>query len=178
MSSYDGVMSSLIDVVPRRSIPEPVRITNWPLRDDGVRAWLMVGGLVLVSALAAAVADRMLVGCVTLAALALSVWRLWFPVTFDFSSRGVVQTCWKRQRRITWSQIPRYEVLSRGVLLSADEEPTPLAPLRSIYVGWHGQRDELLHLLEFFVGGRLPAEQTSAGPEAAITPTHDKLQPH
>jgi hypothetical protein len=146
------MMVSSPDIARPRHAPEPVRITNWPLMDDGLTAWAMVAGMIAVGAIAGAVAGSPFMGVITILALAISVWRLWFPITFDFSSRGVVQTCWRRQRRIPWPQIARYEVLSRGVLLSADEEPAPLAPLRSIYVSWNEQRDELVRLLEFFLG--------------------------
>ena len=134
-----------------RSHPEPVRVTNWPLKEERWTACFLIVAILSAAAFVLATTGSPIVAIFTLGAFAVSVWRLWLPVTFDFSHRGIVQTCWKRQRRIPWSHVARYEVLVHGVLLSADSERTVLSPLRSIYVRSDGQRSELVELLEYYL---------------------------
>ena len=164
-------MSSSTEIPRSRIPPEPVRITNWPIQDEGPWSWLTAGGLAAVALLAGAVSTSLLMGIAVFVALALSVWRLWVPVTFEFNSRGVTQDCWGRRRRIPWIDVAHYEVLSSGVLLSADRNRVPLAPLRSICVQWHGQRNELLNVLEFFV-----SEEQAESPQPESQPEPPSTQ--
>ena len=131
--------------------PLPLRITNWPLRDERLPAWLTVLGVLLAAAWVASLTASWPRGMAALLALTLSLWRLWCPVTFEFGQRGIVQICCWHQRRIPWSRIVRFEVRSRGVVLSPDPEPTTFSSLRSLHVQWNGQRDALLRVLEKYV---------------------------
>lgn len=131
--------------------PEPLRIVNWPLKDERWSSGCMLAAMAAAGFTVMSITGSVILGLFTFAAFGVSVWRLWLPVTFDFGQRGIVQTCWKRQRRIPWPQVARYEVLAHGVLLSADADRTVLSPLRSIYVRWNKQKDELLEQLDFFL---------------------------
>jgi hypothetical protein len=147
-----------------------VRITNWPLRDDGWSAWAMVAAIPIVGLLVGGISSSVAVGLFTSAAFAVSLWRLFVPVTFDFGSRGIVQTLRKGRRRIPWNHVARYGVLSHGVLLSPDPEQTALAPLRSTYVRWNDQRAELIAVLDFYLNRKNRFDSTTetgepVGPE-------------
>jgi hypothetical protein len=111
----------------------------------------MLAAILGIGCVVAAVTQSPLAGSFITAALAISVWRLFVPVTFDIGSRGIVQTLWSRQRRIPWHRVAGYEVLSRGVLLSPESERTALTPLRSIYVRWNDKKSELLEVLDFYL---------------------------
>jgi hypothetical protein len=141
--------------------PPSVQLVNWPLRDDGVRAWLMVTMFLAVAVVAASISRSPSMGLVVFAALALAAWRLWIPVRFEFSSNGVVQTVLGRRRRIPWAEFDRYEIRRHGVLLLADAETTPLGALRGLFVRWQNQRDELLELLNFFINARINSQAST-----------------
>lgn len=134
--------------------PLTLQITNWPLRDNRVRACAAIAGMLAVAIFAGAFADSVAMGMVAFAALAFAGWRLWIPVRFEFGPKGIVQTVLGRQRRIPWVALMRYEVRRHGVLLLADAEPSPLAALRGLYVRWQDRRDDLLEILEFFMNSR------------------------
>ncbi|MFV1965031.1 MAG: hypothetical protein ACC628_06380 [Pirellulaceae bacterium] len=125
----------------------------------------MALALVAVSAIAGHVSANAPMGLVVGVALALSVWRLWIPVRFEFSSKGITQTVLRRRRRIPWTEFARYEVRRRGVILFTESDASPLAAFRSLYVRWNDHREDLLELLDFFVKSR-------PEPQAATTRTY------
>ena len=145
-------------VIRSQPVPEPVHIVNWPLRDDGLWSLLLIAALVGIAGLCGSVSSSLSLGLLSFLMLALSAWRLWIPVTFALSSRGVNETILGRQRRISWPQIARYRVYSGGILLLTDTHETPLEPLRGLYIRWSGRRDELLELVQFFLDARQPAQ--------------------
>ena len=161
--TYSGEMSSSAKeptgIRPQQA-PQSVRVVNWPLRDGGLRAWGMLVVLGLLAAGAGVVAQSGLMGGVCFAALAMAAWRLWVPVTFEFRSRGVSYRVLRRSRQIPWTQIARYEVRSRGLLLFAEDDTSPLAALRSTYIQWNGQRAAILEVVAFYTTARVSVAPT------------------
>jgi hypothetical protein len=141
---------------PAVAAPKPVELllANWPLRDDGPLAWLVVIGAVAASVTAGFVAQSAVMGVVSFLALSIALWRLWVPVTFELGPRGVVQILFGRRRRIAWSSVARYEVRRRGVLLLSEETQGPAAALRGLYVRWGRHREELLAVIAHYLGNR------------------------
>ena len=87
------VGSSTARSLGRPGAPPPsLQIVNWPLRDDGIRGWLMVVLLVGVAAVAGEVAHSVPMGSVAFVALATAAWRLWIPVRFEFNTKGITET--------------------------------------------------------------------------------------
>jgi hypothetical protein len=135
--------------------PLSLQLVNWPLRQDGVRAWLMVALLLGVSAASGSIARSYGMGCLVFVALAFSVWRLWVPVKFELTSKGLTQSVLGRRRRIPWSEFARFEVRQKGVLLFVDQDSSPLAALRGVFIRWQDQRAPLLEILETYLRARV-----------------------
>jgi hypothetical protein len=148
-----------------RSGPAPpsTQLVNWPLRHDGVRAWLMAVLIIAAGVLAGMVSGNPVMGCVASAALAIAAWRLWLPVRFELSFKGVTQTVLGRRRRIPWSEFARYEERGKGIVLLPDAEPNPLAPLRGLYIRTGGQREEILEVLDYFLNREPDSAATTHG---------------
>jgi len=102
------------------------------------------------------------------AALAMAAWRLWVPVSFEFCSRGVIYSVLGRSRRITWTQIAHFEDRPRGLLLFLEDDTSPLATLRSIYVQWSGQRAAILEVIAFYTSARVSVASTKTFLDATI----------
>jgi hypothetical protein len=134
--------------------PGSLQLTNWPLRDDAPPAWSSLIGAAALAGLAGWLSGSGAMGLLSFAALAVSLWRYWIPVVYEFGPRGVAEFVLTRRRRISWRAIARYEVRRRGVLLLADAGHSPLAPLRSLYIRWGRQREELLAIVEYYLGAR------------------------
>lgn len=136
------------------SPPADVELVNWPLRDGGPRVWLALVTVVAAPLAAAAWADNLAVGLICVAALAVSLWRVWIPVRFQFGPKGIVQEVFGRRRRIAWSAIRRCEVRRQGVLLLPTYDRRPLAVVAGLYVRWGAKRDELLTIVNYYLGPR------------------------
>lgn len=138
------------------STPRDLRITNWPLRDDGPWAMLAVT-LVLAVALGAMILSASpATGLLALLALVLAMWRLWIPVTFEFSPHGMTQEVLGRRRRIAWRSIGGYRVVRRGVWLLPHASELRIAAPRSLFVRGGPQLDTLLAVLAFYLGPPMP----------------------
>ncbi|MEX0818544.1 MAG: hypothetical protein WD070_03095, partial [Pirellulaceae bacterium] len=148
--------------------PRSVRVVNWPLRYGGLRAWGMLIGLGLMSVGAGVVAHSGWMGGVCFAVLAMAAWRLWVPVTFEFRSRGVTYRAFGRPRQIPWTQIARYEIRPRGLLLFAEQDTSPLSALRSLYIEWNGQRAAILEVVAFYTTARVSVASTRTFQKNAI----------
>ncbi|MEO8497432.1 MAG: hypothetical protein ABI614_20365, partial [Planctomycetota bacterium] len=117
-------------------------------------------GLGVIAAVAGVVAQSGMMGGSCFAALAVAAWRLWVPVAFEFRARGVIYSVFGRTRQIPWTQIARYEVRPRGLLLFAEGDGSTLAALRSIYVLWNGQQAAIMEVVAFYTAARVSVAST------------------
>ena len=82
--------------------------------------------------------------------LVIAMWRFWLPVRFQLTAEGISQFCLGRRRLIPWPGIVRYAVLPRGVVLFFDHGDSPLSWLSTLYLGWRGEPDRVLAMIDFF----------------------------
>ncbi len=131
--------------------PSPLRLTNFPLRDEGWVPWaavLLFGG---VAWLASVWSESPAMGGLLLAALLLAGWRLWLPVRFDIGPTGVTQTVLGRSRTVPWTRVARFDLRSHGVLLLGDDDQSPTASVHGLYIHWGSREEELLSMLHFYL---------------------------
>ena len=133
---------------------EELAIVNWPLRDELLLAWPLIGAKMACGILVAVVAESLAMGILSLAALVIAGWRLWIPVRFELGPHGIVQRVFGRRRRLPWHQIAGFRTRRRGVLILPQVADTPLSAFRGVFIGWNGKRDELLATLERYVARR------------------------
>ena len=137
-----------------RLVHEELAIVNWPLRDELLLAWPLIGAKVACSILVAVVAESLAMGILSLAALVIAGWRLWIPVRFELGPHGIAQRVFGRRRRLPWHQIGGFRARRRGVLILPPWADTPLSAFRGVFIGWNGKRDELLATLEHYLARR------------------------
>lgn len=135
--------------------PNDLRLTVWPLRDDGWRAWAGVVTIALISAGMGWRFHSLAVGLACGVALLTAAWRLVVPVTWDFGSQGVAERALGRRRVIPWPAIAGWRCYRRGVLLLPESNPSPVGVLNGWYVPWKGEREQLVAVLEHYVGPAL-----------------------
>lgn len=168
-------MSSVSEkiVVRARPAPPTLRISVWPMRDEPGRSWALIAVLIGVSAICGLAAGHFAVGLLFFGLLSLTVKRLWLPVTYELSSKGVVYSSLVRRRRIPWSEFARYEIHDEGVFLSPDGEPQPFSALRGLFIRWNSRRDELLALLDFYLHSHAQPANSSprSTPPTSAPPT-------
>lgn len=120
----------------------------------------MVLSIALLSAGAGVLAQSRIMGGLCFAALAIAAWRLWIPVAFEFRSRGLIYSILARTRQIPWTQIARYEVRKRGIVFYAEDDQSPLAALRSVYVQWNGQQAAIMEVINFYSTAQVSVAST------------------
>jgi hypothetical protein len=137
--------------------PGILRLTNWPLVDDGPRAWpLIVTGFGL-SVFAGYWSQSIAMGALCLAVINLAIWRIWIPVYFELGPKGIGQTTLGRPSKTPWKAIARYEITRRGVVLLPENNRISF---RSIYIRWRERREQLLELVRYYVLARSADENS------------------
>lgn len=136
--------------------PRELRLSNWPLRDEGLKSLAAVVAMVAVSIAVAVLAESPASGLLALAALALSAWRLWVPVTYEFNSQGVTQIVFGRRRRISWRKIAGYRIRRSGVWFIPQQADRQVAAPPMLYVRCGHQLEPMAAIVAFYLGPPLP----------------------
>jgi hypothetical protein len=124
--------------------PVPIQWRSWPIREGAFRALLVFLGLVAAWVLVRWITGQTHLASLAMAALGLSLWRFFVPVTFELNAKGVDQSLLGRHRQIPWAAIGRYEVCRSGVLLLPQADRCPIDVFRGLYLPWGGRREEVL----------------------------------
>jgi len=169
-------MSSVSEktVIRARTAPAPLRISNWPLRDEPVQSGIVIGFIVALSVIGATAVHHYAMGLVLFALFALSVRRIWAPAVYELSSKGIVYARLGRKRRIPWSEFARYETRNGGVLLCADVDPNPFSAWHSLFIRCSDRRDEILAIVEFYLQGPLQTALLSTRSLSHVSPPPEK----
>ncbi|MBM4091787.1 MAG: hypothetical protein FJ276_20525 [Planctomycetes bacterium] len=131
---------------PHRTDPSPgLRVVNWPLRDDVPHAAGVMACCLATGVLTGALSASWSMGVVSAAAMTLSFWKLWVPISCEMAERGVTISVWRRRRFIAWHDIDHLEWTGRGVFFCADADRSPLSALRQLYLPWPGDREAAVH---------------------------------
>ena len=146
-----------------RVAPEEVTLDNWPLRQQPITSLAALALATAASCLVGWAATHWAVGAIAATALAITLWRTWLPVRYEIGGGGVTQVLFGRwRRRIPWTAIVQFQVLTDGVLLLPDAAVTPLSPLRGLYLPWGRQRDAVLANLDYYMQGwRTPVRNST-----------------
>lgn len=160
MSTVQGRDSSSIV----REAPGDLRLVNWPLVDDALRAWSAIVGAFALSVFAGYWSASPAMGLVCFAALNAAMWRLWVPAAFEVGSKGVWRTVLGRRTCLPWHAVVRHETSGRGILLLCDDARSPLAFSRGIYIRWRNHREQLTELVQYYVITRKAGANSSIGP--------------
>jgi len=121
---------------------------HWPLRQQPWRSLGLLIAVAFASVLVARAVESVWAGFAVCLALNVCLWRMWLPVEFELSPRGVVQNYLGRQQRIAWRDIVRCEFQTRGFLLHATDDATAIGSLRSIFVRYPPQHQQVRELIE------------------------------
>lgn len=139
----------MIGLPPQPLVPEDVVIWNWPLRDEGLKAWIVLVAAVVVVTLVWAIGANLVFELFTCAMLALALWRLWLPVKWELGLTGVTMVVLGFRRRIPWLSVARYELRDAGVWLFADRAASPQ---RGTFIAYGGQKQRVQACIQYYLG--------------------------
>jgi hypothetical protein len=131
-----------------RQAPEDVVVWNWPLRDEGLRSWLLVVAATILVALVWTIWGNPAFTALTAATFALALWRLWIPVKWEIGLTGIAMSVFGFRRRIPWMAVARFEITHEGVWLFADREASAQ---RGTFIGFGDKRAGVTACIEYYL---------------------------
>ncbi len=132
---------------PSAALPTVVQWRSWPLADGWRRLWpfaLLIS--VVLMAITVSSGSFLAFALVALAFVA-ATRRIWLPIRYEVNSRGLVQSCLGRVRRLDWSAVQRLELLPDGLRLLWYAEPGPFDAWRSLFVPWKDHKGAVLAII-------------------------------
>jgi hypothetical protein len=81
---------------------------------------------------------------VAAAGLAVTLWPFLLPVKYEVSSLGVRRRVFNRMRLVPWHAIRAYQLRPTGIVLYQRSDPSAVDLLRSMFVPYPADADELL----------------------------------
>jgi hypothetical protein len=141
--------SQKIGLTPQPLAPEDVAVWNWPLRDEGPKAWAILVAAIGIAILVWAIWADAVFALFTYAMLALALWRLWLPIRWELGLTGITLVVLGFRRRIPWLAVARFELRQDGVWLFADREPSPQ---RGTFIAYGGEKERVRACIQYYLG--------------------------
>lgn len=163
-------MPSNSDVTNVRIRPAPPATTlrSWPLRDDPLQSWGIIGLAFVVAAVGGQLSGRWGIGIALFTLILASAWQLWMPMSFELGPKGVIRSFLIWRRRIAWSEFSRYELLPHGVFLRHYSDQMALDVVSGLFLPSQPPHAELLVVLDYYFKPRtseaIGTTQTMAHP--------------
>ena len=133
-----------------------IKLTNWPLLRERRTAMVIVfTAFVVLVTVQIGTASWLTTG-VTATVLALSSWRLWLPVSFEFGPSGLTQRVWRFMWVFPWIEFSGYQEQPQGVLLLPRQPDGISTSLGSLYVSCPDKREEVVTLLDYYLSPKVP----------------------
>jgi hypothetical protein len=127
-----------------QSAPVTIRWRCWPLIDYRPWSWPVIFGILAVTGLVAYIGTSWSMATVTGAALAATLWQFFVPVDYELGSLGVKRTALGRTRLLPWHAVRAYQLRSAGVVLYQHAVPINIDVLRSVFVPYPAEEEELI----------------------------------
>lgn len=116
----------------------------WPLVDRARWSWLAPVGVVVVGGIVVYMSGSWLLGPLVAAGLAATLWQCFVPVHYEIAALGLRRSALGRSRLVPWQAVRAYQLRSTGIVLYQRPDPTKVDLLRSIFVPYPADEDELL----------------------------------
>jgi hypothetical protein len=78
------------------------------------------------------------------AGLSAALWQFFVPVDYELGALGVRRTVLGRARLLSWHVVRAYQLRSTGVVLYQHMEPLKIDLLRSVFVPYPAEEEELI----------------------------------
>jgi hypothetical protein len=115
----------------------------WPIADNRRWSWLMVLALLMLGVAIWFFTGATMVAVAAPLGLAATVWQFFLPVEYEIAVHGLRRRVLGRTRLIPWHAIRAYQLRSSGIVLYQRGDPSRLDLLRSMFVPYPPEADEL-----------------------------------
>ena len=138
-------------VQPAHSEHAPLRWTCWPLVDYARWSWLAVVGILLVAGLVIFFGKGWFLAAMFAAGLSITLWQFLVPVHYEVTTLGLRRSTLGRTRLVSWYAVRAYQLRSTGAVLYQQFDPGTIDLLRSIFVPYPADEDELICALRQYL---------------------------
>lgn len=131
---------------------EVVRWRSWPLVDCPRWSWIVPVGMLAVGGGVLYLSGTWLAGLAAISALAAALWQYLLPVTYEVYALGFRRSILGRTRLVPWHAVRSYRPLSSGIVLYQRPDPTAADALRSLFLPYPADEDEMLCAVRGYLG--------------------------
>jgi hypothetical protein len=126
------------------SSPAVLEWRIWPLVEHIRWSWLVVVSILATGAVCAYLGQSWLAGLLAVGGLAVTLWQFFVPVSYKIDSLGLRRSALRRTRHVPWQAVRAYQLRPTGIVLFQRPDPTAVDLLRSIFIPYPGDEDEVL----------------------------------
>ena len=131
---------------------KPVHWRSWPLVDHWRWSWLAIAGLLAAGGAVWYLDGGWTLAAVVMVGLAGTTWQYFVPVSFEIDTLGLRRIALRRTRLIPWHAIRAYQPRPTGIVLYQRDDPTKLDLLRSVFVPFPADEDEMVCAMREHLG--------------------------
>jgi len=125
---------------------------SWPLAEHKRWSWLIVLGILAAGGVCAYLSNSWLLGLLAAVGLTATLWHFFVPVGYEIDSLGLRRSALGRTRPVAWQAVRAYQLRPTGVLLFQRPDPAAIDVLRSIFISYATDEDEILCALREYLG--------------------------
>jgi hypothetical protein len=138
-------------VQPAHSDQITLRWQSWPLVDNARWSWLAIVAIVFVAGIVVVLGGSWLLSVAVAVGLAVSAWQFFVPVYFELTPLGLRRTALGRTRSVPWHAVRAYQLRTTGAVLYQQFDPCTIDLLRSIFLPYPVDEDELICALRHYL---------------------------
>jgi hypothetical protein len=116
---------------------------DWPIADNRRWSWLVVPILIALGTTIWFFTGAILLAVAAPIGLASTLWQFFLPVEYEVATHGLRRRVFGRTRLVPWHAIRAYQLRPSGVVLYQRGDPSRLDLLRSMFVPYPPEADEL-----------------------------------
>jgi hypothetical protein len=117
---------------------------SWPLVDSRRWSWLVPLAVLGVGAGVSYLGGGWLLALAVVAGLGVTLRHFVLPIDYEITSLGIRRRTMRRSRLVPWHAVRAYQLRPTGVVLYQRHDATKLDLLRSMFVPYPDEPDELL----------------------------------
>jgi hypothetical protein len=114
-------------------------------------SWLAIVGILLVAGVVVLLGGGWLIAAVFAVGLLITLWQFFVPAEYEVSALGLRRTAFGRTRLVPWHAVRAYQLRATGVVLYQQFDPGTIDLLRSLFVPYPADEDEMICALRHYL---------------------------
>jgi hypothetical protein len=114
-----------------------------------------VVGVLATGGFCAYLSHNLLPGLLAVIGLTVTMWQFFSPVRYEIDSMGIRRSALGRTHVVEWTAVGAYQQRPTGVLLFQRPDPTAIDVLRSVFIPFPADDDEVLCALREYLSHAL-----------------------